>query len=38
VVDGTNFPIQIVTTVLISAEGEIDVKVDSVKCGGQSTG
>lgn len=36
-VDGTNFPIQIMTTVLFSAEGEVDVKVDTIKCGGQST-
>lgn len=37
VIDGTNFPIQVMTIVLISAEGEIDVKVDSIKCRGQST-
>jgi hypothetical protein len=37
-IDGTNFPIQVMTTVLFSAEGEIDVKVDTIKCGGQSTG
>jgi hypothetical protein len=37
-VDGTNFPIQVMTTVLFSAEGEVDVKVDSIKCGSQSTG
>lgn len=37
-VDGTNFPIQVMTTVLFSADGEVDVKVDSIKCGGQSTG
>ena len=37
-IDGTNFPLQMMTTVLISAEGEVDVKVDSIRCGGQSTG
>jgi hypothetical protein len=36
VADGTNFPIQIRTTVLFSADGSVEVKVDSVKCGGQA--
>ena len=35
VADGTNFPIQIRTTVLFSADGGVEVKVDSVSCGGQ---
>jgi hypothetical protein len=35
VADGTNFPIQIRTTLLFSADGGIEVKVDSVSCGGQ---
>jgi hypothetical protein len=34
--DGTNVPIQITTTLLISADGSVEVKVDSVSCGGQS--
>jgi hypothetical protein len=34
VADGTNFPIQIRTTVLFSADGGVEVKVDSVGCGG----
>jgi hypothetical protein len=33
--DGTNVPIQITTTLLISADGSVEVKVDSVRCGGQ---
>jgi hypothetical protein len=33
--DGTNFPIQIRTTILFGADGSIEVKVDSVSCGGQ---
>jgi hypothetical protein len=36
VADGTNFPIQIRTTVLFSADGGVEVKVDSVTCGGQT--
>lgn len=36
VADGTNFPIQIRTTVLFSADGGVEVKVDSVSCGGQA--
>jgi hypothetical protein len=36
VADGTNFPIQIRTTVLFSADGSVEVKVDSVTCGGQA--
>jgi hypothetical protein len=36
VADGTNFPIQIRTTVLFSADGGVEVKVDSVRCGGQA--
>jgi hypothetical protein len=35
VADGTNFPIQIRTTVLFAADGSVEVKVDSVSCGGQ---
>jgi hypothetical protein len=35
VADGTNFPIQIRTTVLFGADGSVEVKVDSVRCGGQ---
>jgi hypothetical protein len=35
VADGTSFPIQIRTTVLFSADGGVEVKVDSVSCGGQ---
>jgi hypothetical protein len=35
VADGTNFPIQIRTTVLFAADGGVEVKVDSVGCGGQ---
>jgi hypothetical protein len=35
VADGTNFPIQIRTTVLFGADGSVEVKVDSVSCGGQ---
>jgi hypothetical protein len=34
VADGTNFPIQIRTAVLFSADGGVEVKVDSVGCGG----
>jgi hypothetical protein len=34
--DGTSFPIQIRTTVLFSADGGVEVKVDSVSCGGQA--
>jgi hypothetical protein len=33
--DGTNLPIQIRTTVLFSADGGVEVKVDSATCGGQ---
>jgi hypothetical protein len=33
--DGTNLPIQIRTTILFSADGGVEVKVDSVSCGGQ---
>jgi hypothetical protein len=33
--DGTSLPIQIRTTVLFSADGGVEVKVDSVACGGQ---
>jgi len=33
--DGTNLPIQIRSTILISADGTVEVKVDSVSCGGQ---
>jgi hypothetical protein len=33
--DGTRVPIQITTTLLISADGSVEVKVDSVRCGGQ---
>ena len=33
--DGTSFPIQIRTTILFGADGSIEVKVDSVSCGGQ---
>jgi hypothetical protein len=35
VADGTNFPIQIRTTVLFSADGQVEVKVDTIRCGGQ---
>jgi len=35
VADGTNFPIQIRTTLLFSADGGFEAKVDSVRCGGQ---
>ena len=34
--DGTTTPIQVTTTLLISADGSVEVKVDSVSCGGQS--
>jgi hypothetical protein len=34
--DGTRFPIQVRTTLAISADGTVDVKVDSVTCGGQT--
>jgi hypothetical protein len=37
VATGANFPIQIRTTVLFSADGGVEVKVDSVSCGGQGT-
>jgi len=33
--DGTRVPIQITTTLLISADGNVEVKVDSVRCGGE---
>ena len=33
--DGTHTPIEIMTTLLISADGSVEVKVDSVRCGGQ---
>jgi hypothetical protein len=33
--DGTHTPIQITTTLLISADGSVEVKVDSIRCGGQ---
>jgi hypothetical protein len=33
--DGTSQPVQIVTTVLFAADGGIDVKIDSIRCGGQ---
>jgi hypothetical protein len=33
--DGTNVPIQIRLTQLVSADGTVEVKVDSVRCGGQ---
>jgi hypothetical protein len=33
--DGTNVPIQIRFTVLMFADGTVEVKVDSVRCGGQ---
>jgi len=33
--DGTSVPIEITTTLLISADGTVEVKVDSVRCGGQ---
>jgi hypothetical protein len=33
--DGTNLPIQIRTTVVFSADGGVEVKVDSATCGGQ---
>jgi hypothetical protein len=33
--DGTSVPIRITTTLLISADGSVEVKVDSVRCGGQ---
>jgi hypothetical protein len=33
--DGTSLPIQIRTTILVSADGGVEVKVDSVSCGGQ---
>ena len=36
--DGTNLPIQIRTTILFSADGNVEVKVDSVSCGGQGQG
>ena len=35
--NGANFPIQIRTTLLFSADGGVEVKVDSVSCGGQGT-
>jgi hypothetical protein len=34
--DGTNFPVQITTTLLISTDGTVEVKIDSIRCGGQS--
>ena len=34
--DGTTFPIQIRTTLAISADGTVEVTVDSVRCGGQA--
>jgi len=33
--DGTNFPIQIRTTLLFFRDGSFEVKVDSIKCEGQ---
>jgi hypothetical protein len=36
--DGTNLPIQLRTTVLISADGSVEVNVDSATCGGQGPG
>jgi hypothetical protein len=33
--DGTNFPIQIRTTLLFSPDGSFVVKVDSLRCGGE---
>lgn len=33
--DGTIIPTQITTTVLYSADGSVEVKIDSVRCGGQ---
>jgi hypothetical protein len=32
--DGTSVPIRVTTTLLISADGSVEVKVDSVRCGG----
>jgi hypothetical protein len=34
--DGTTFPIQIRTTLVISADESVEVTVDSVRCGGQA--
>jgi hypothetical protein len=34
--DGTTFPIQIRTTLAISVDGNVEVTVDSVRCGGQA--
>jgi len=34
--DGTRFPIQVRTTLAISSDGTVDVKVGSVTCGGQA--
>ncbi len=35
VADGTNFPIQIRTTVVFFADGGVEVKVDILKCEGE---
>jgi hypothetical protein len=34
--DGTTFPIQIRTTLAISANGSVEVTVDSIRCGGHA--
>ena len=36
--DGTSAPIQVMTTLLFSADGSVEVKFDRVKCGGQTIG
>src|SRR5262245_8693507 len=36
--DGTSLPIQIRSTILFGADGSVEVKVDSVSCGGQGSG
>jgi hypothetical protein len=33
--DGTSFPIQATITLLLSADGGVEVKVDSLRCGGE---
>lgn len=34
--DGSSVPVHVRTTLLFSADGSVEVKVDSIKCGGQT--